>query len=261
MQEQLLVVEDDVVLQLSLTGLLRREGFSILAVRSIAEARVQLLSERPAVLLLDAGLSDGSCLAILEELRAWPDSPLVIVATPGEMLAAGVEALRLGAFDILIKPINNDLLRAAIVRAVEHYRLRQTAREIERLRALEETMRDGARMAAHHISQHLTVIMGETQLLQEDQGDPEARASLERILRATEQAAQTLVELRAARHFVVKGEAAPAHDLDAPHVSRAVATSPDLALTPSLSPLEGEGIPQQDAFGASSAAQGEGVGG
>lgn len=215
MQEQLLVVEDDVVLQLSLTGLLRREGFGIVAVRSVAEARVQLLSECPAVLLLDAGLSDGSCLAIVEELRAMPNSPLVIVATPPELLAAGIEALRLGAFDILAKPISNDLLRAAVVRAVEHYRLRHTAREIERLRALEEAMRATARAAAHHISQHLTVIMGETQLLQEEQRDPEVRASLERILRATEQAAQTLVELRAARHFVKNGaSSATVPDLD-----------------------------------------------
>lgn len=217
MHEQLLVVEDDVVLQLSLTAMLRREGFSILAARTVAEARVQLLRELPTVVLLDVGLPDGSGFEILEELRGSPDSPLVIVTTASDSFATATEALRLGAFDFLTKPINNDLLRAAISRAVEHYRLRRSAREIERLRALEEAMRATARAAAHHISQHLTVIMGETQLLQEELGDPEARAGLERILRATEQAAQTLVELRAARHFVVKEPAAaePILDLDA----------------------------------------------
>ncbi|HMQ31702.1 MAG TPA: response regulator [Chloroflexaceae bacterium] len=203
MQEQLLVIEDNVVLQLSLTALLRREGFGILAARSVAEARVQLLRERPSVILLDVGFPDGSGLELLEELRASPDSPLAIVATAGDASPAAVEALRHGAFDVLAKPINNDLLRAAVRRAVEHYRLRQAAREIERLRDHEEAMRAMARAAAHHIGQHLTVIMGETQLLQEEQGDPEVRASLARILRATEQAAQTLVELRAARQFVV----------------------------------------------------------
>lgn len=218
MQEQLLLVEDDVVLQLSLTAMLRREGYGVLAVRSVAEARVQLLSERPTVLLLDVGLPDGSGFEILEDLRASPDSPLAIVATASDSFAIATEALRLGAFDFLTKPINNDLLRAAVRRAVEHYRLRQSAREIERLRAHEEAMRATARAAAHHISQHLTVIMGETQLLHEELSDPEARAGLERILRATEQAAQTLVELRAARHFVVRENPAapePILDLDA----------------------------------------------
>lgn len=214
MQEQLLVVEDNVVLQLSLTAMLRREGFSLLVARSVAEARVQLLRERPSVILLDEGLPDGSGLELLEELRASPDSPLAIVATAGGALHTAAEALRHGAFDLLTKPLNNDLLRAAVGRAVEHYRLRQAAREIERLRAHEEAMQITARAAAHHISQHLTVIMGETQLLQEEQGDPEVRASLARILRATEQAAQTLVELRAARQFV-GAPPAPAGELRA----------------------------------------------
>jgi DNA-binding response OmpR family regulator len=129
-----------------------------------------------------------------------------------------VEALRLGAFDYLTKPINNDLLGAAVRRALECHGLRESAREVERLRAHEEAMRATARAAAHHISQHLTVIMGETQLLQEELSDPRAQDGLERILRATEQAAQTLAELRAARHFVVRDASAPRGmilDLDA----------------------------------------------
>jgi DNA-binding NtrC family response regulator len=217
MPEQLLVVEDDVVLQLSLTAVLRREGFTILGARSLAEARMQLMRERPTVVVLDVNLPDGSGFEILEHLRSEPDSPLAIVSTASDSLATAVEALRLGAFDFLTKPINNDLLRAAVRRAVEHFRLRESAREIERLRAHEEAMRATARAAAHHISQHLTVIMGETQLLQEEVGDPEARSSLERILRATEQAAQTLVDLRSARYFVVSqvSQRDPILDLDA----------------------------------------------
>ncbi|MFV9505902.1 MAG: response regulator [Oscillochloridaceae bacterium umkhey_bin13] len=214
MQEQLLVVEDDVILQLALTTMLRREGYSILTARSVAEARVQLLRERPTVVLLDISLPDGSGFEVLETLRREPEAPLVIVSTASDSLSTVVEALRLGAFDYLTKPINNDLLYAAVQRAVEHHRLLQSAREIERLRALEEAMRATARAAAHHISQHLTVIMGETQLLQEEIADPEVRSGLDRILRATEQAAQTLVELRAARHFVVKEVAAPEPILD-----------------------------------------------
>lgn len=214
MQEQLLVVEDDVVLQLSLSALLRRDGFAVLAARSVAEARMQLLRERPSVVLLDVGLPDGSGFELIETLNAAPEPPLVIVTTGSDSLSTVVEALRLGAFDFLIKPINNDLLRAAVQRAVEHFRLRRSAREIERLRAHEEAMRATARAAAHHISQHLTVIMGETQLLHEEIDDPEVRAGLERILRATEQAAQTLIELRAARHFVVLDPSNPNGILD-----------------------------------------------
>lgn len=217
MQEQLLVVEDDVVVQLSLTAMLRREGYAIHAARTVGEARVQLLQERPVVVLLDLSLPDGSGFDVLSYLHGVADPPLVIVTTASDTITTAVEAIRLGAFDYLTKPINNELLRTALRRAVEHHGLRQQAREIERLRAAEEAMRATARAAAHHISQHLTVIMGETQLLQEELADAEARASLERILRATEHAARTLSDLRAARHFVVKDTAGsgPILDLDA----------------------------------------------
>ena len=204
MQAQLLVVESDDMLQLALTTTLRRERFEILAANTVAEAHTQLLREHPMVVLLDLGLADNSGFAVLEDLRNAPDNPLAIVVIVSDALALALEALHRGAFDYLTRPINHDLLRMAVDRAVEHYQLRQTAREFERLRALEETLRTTTRTAAHHISQHLTVIMGETQLLQEELISVEVRGGLDRILHATELAAQTLVELRAARHFTVK---------------------------------------------------------
>lgn len=199
MQEQLLVVEDDLVLQLSLTTMLRREGYTIYAVRGVAEAEARLLEERPAVVLLALSLPDGGSFNLLSLLRGLADPPLVIVSTTSENINEAVEAIRQGAFDYLIKPFNSDLLRAALRRATEHHALRQQAREIERLRAAEETMRANVRSAAHHISQHLTVIMGESQLLYEELTDAEARMGLERILRATEEAARTLSAMRSAR--------------------------------------------------------------
>jgi DNA-binding NtrC family response regulator len=217
MSEQLLLIEDDVVLQIALSAMLRREGYTLLMAHSVAEALSQLQREHPIVVLLDLGLPDGSGFDVLQRINESPESPMVIVTTASDTLPTAIKALRLGAFDYLTKPINNDLLRNATRRAAEHYRLRQSAREIELLRAHEEAMRATARAAAHHISQHLTVIMGETQLLQEELSDPDVRASLERILRATEQAAQTLVDLRSARHFVIKEFHAvePILDLDA----------------------------------------------
>lgn len=214
MQERLLVVEDDVVLQLSLTAMLRREGFTILTARNVGEARLQIANERPVVVLLDIGLPDGSGLDVLSQLTGDPVAPLAIVMTANDTLSVAIEALRLGAFDFLTKPINQELLRSGLRRAIEHHQLRKSAREIERLRAHEEAMRATARAAAHHISQHLTVIMGEAQLLQEELADPNAHLALERIIQATEQAAQTLSDLRSARQFVVAEADSPEPILD-----------------------------------------------
>ncbi len=217
MSEQLLLIEDDVVLQVALSAMLRREGYMLLSAHSVAEAVDLLQREHPIVVLLDLSLPDGSGFDVLQQLNTMFDSPIVIVTTASDTLPTAINAMRLGAFDYLTKPINNELLRNSIRRAAEHYHLRQSVREIDLLRAHEDAMRATARAAAHHISQHLTVIMGETQLLQEELDDPEVRASLERILRATENAAQTLVDLRSARHFVIKEieTVEPILDLDA----------------------------------------------
>jgi DNA-binding NtrC family response regulator len=198
MQEQLLVVEADAALQLSLSAMLRREGYSILVARTLAEAQELLLQDHLSVVLLDLSLLDGD-LQGLSQLSATPHGPLVVAAVPGEGLESAVAALRAGAFDYLSRPINHELLLASVQRAAEHHRLRSSARESERLRDSESARREATRTAAYHISQHLTVIMGETQLLQKEDLDADTRAGLERILRATELAAQTLVDLRGSR--------------------------------------------------------------
>ncbi|NJN16459.1 MAG: response regulator [Oscillochloris sp.] len=204
--QELLIVEDDVILQLSLTAMLRRDGYTIHAARSVAEARVLLMQAHPLVVLLDLGLPDGSGFDVLNQLKELHTPPLAIVTTASDSIAVVIEALRLGAFDYLTKPLNNDLLRTALRRAIEYQHLRRQANENARLRAAEEAMRATARAAAHHLSQHLTVIMGEAQLLQEEVQDDELRAGLDRILRATEQAAYTLSGLRSARHFVINAD-------------------------------------------------------
>lgn len=199
MAEQLLLVTDDATLQRAITPALSHAGLQVLLARSVGEAQAQILHEHPAVLLLDMALATDALAAILAMLLPIPSAPLVIGMAAD--LNAGIEALRLGAFDQLCKPLNHELLRASVVRAAEHYQLRAQAREVGRLRAREASLQAAARMTAHNLSQYLTVIMGETQLLHEELGDPEVGVNLMRIVHATEQAAKTLVDLRTARQL------------------------------------------------------------
>lgn len=219
----LLVVEDDLILQLALVTMLTHEGYPVVVARSVAEARIVLIQQRPEVVLLDIGLPDGSGFELLREQAAYKDLaeaeywPLMIVTTGDASLEGAVQALRLGAFDYLTKPINSDLMRIAVQRAIEHQRLQRTLQEVRLLEAHKDAMRATARAAAHHLSQHLTVIMGEAQLVLEDQVDMSTSESLTRIVRSAEQAARVLADLRHARHFVTRGSliAEPILDLDA----------------------------------------------
>jgi DNA-binding NtrC family response regulator len=197
--EPILLVEDDPVIQLSLTTILRRDGYTIDTARNLAEARQLIASRRPRVILLDLGLPDGSGFELLKWLTTEPDRPLIIVTTANDTPQSILHAITLGAFDYLTKPINNDILRHTIQRALNYDRLRQQARNYEELQSEVQQTRQVFRDMAHHISQVLTVIMGEAQLVHAEITDPTLRESLNRIVRMAEDAAQTLSALRALR--------------------------------------------------------------
>jgi DNA-binding NtrC family response regulator len=197
---KLLVLAHDVALQLAISGVLRREGHQFNIVEDVASAQTQIAQERPNIILVDLALL-GDHIEQLGILTTIAEDGLILALCDDFTSASAIDALRQGVFDLLHKPLNIDLARNALRHADEYQELRRTAREVERLRELEDSMRTTARAAAHHISQHLTVIMGETQLLQEEVSDPETSDALKRILQATEHAAQVLADLRSARHF------------------------------------------------------------
>lgn len=201
MQEPILLVEDDQILQLSLTTMLRREGYAVDTARNVAEARLAIMNRQPRIILLDLGLPDGSGFDILTALATDIDRPLVIITTANDSSKAVLDALASGAFDYLVKPINYEMLRYTLRRAVSYDQLRRQMREYERLQAEVEQAQVVVRSIAHQISQALTVIVGEAQLVRTEVNDTALRTSLDRIVRMAEEAAQRIVTLRSIRLF------------------------------------------------------------
>jgi hypothetical protein len=67
----------------------------------------------------------------------------------------------------------------------------------EQLQTQVETLCASVRTTTHHINQHLTVIMGEAQLLQDEpDASSDMQESLERIITAAEQARKKLALMR-----------------------------------------------------------------
>jgi DNA-binding NtrC family response regulator len=215
MDGSVLIIEDDRLLQSVLAKALHKAGLQVALVQTMAEASAKLADDTPQVILLDLGLPDGDGLTLLPVIAGLPSCPLVIVTTGDTTLSSAIAALRLGAFDYLTKPILPDLLFAALNRAFGHIELRTAARELQRLRDQESAMRATALAAAHHISQHLTVVMGEAQLMVESETD-DVSGGLKRIIHATDRAATILDDLRQARVFITRDTPlAPMLDLSA----------------------------------------------
>jgi DNA-binding NtrC family response regulator len=115
---RLLIVEDRDSLRRMLERALGQEGYEVSAAAD-GRAGIRLLAERPFDLVLtDLKLPDVSGLEVLEASRtAQPRVPVVVLTGYGTVGTA-VEAMKLGAYDFLEKPLEIDDLARMIERAI-----------------------------------------------------------------------------------------------------------------------------------------------
>jgi two-component system, NtrC family, nitrogen regulation response regulator NtrX len=105
-----LVIDDDDVVRKTCVELLEARGHKTLSAATVGEG-LRLFSEhRPAAVLLDLRLPDGTGIDVLRELqRQAPGTPVVVISGLGSVSEA-VEAMKVGATDFLEKPVSRDRL-------------------------------------------------------------------------------------------------------------------------------------------------------
>jgi len=110
MNGSVLIIDDDAAFRFAMAKALRRGGYSVSEASSGEEA-VEILSngEPPDVALLDLKMKGIDGLEVLRRCGPVPTS--VIVLTGHGTVKAAVEAMRLGAFSFLEKPVDADMLK------------------------------------------------------------------------------------------------------------------------------------------------------
>ena len=130
-RDHILIVEDEKLIRWSIRHRLEEEGFAVREAESGEDAFAQLEEEEADLVLLDFRLPDTTGLQILEQVRRdHPETSAVMMTAFGTVETA-VQAMKLGAFDYLTKPVNLDELVLVVQKALETTRLR---REVRRLR-------------------------------------------------------------------------------------------------------------------------------
>jgi two-component system response regulator AtoC len=124
-----LLVDDDVNFILGLAEVVGREGFTTKTAHSLKEARAEIGKTPPDALLVDLHLPDGSGLDLFKELEGNPAE--VILITGQATIDTAIEAMRRGASDYLVKPV--DFARVKMVLA-NVLRTRELKQEIGTLR-------------------------------------------------------------------------------------------------------------------------------
>lgn len=123
--EQIMIVEDDNELNRGLCTAFKADGKTVVCVSSVAGAKEQLSVFKPALILMDINLTDGSGLDLLEySKKLHPEIP-VIMLTANDTDADIVRGLELGADDYMTKPFSLAVLRARV-----NTQLRRTASKV-----------------------------------------------------------------------------------------------------------------------------------
>lgn len=113
-----LIVEDDADSAEVMAQLVATEGFSVATAGTLRDARRQLALQQPDIVLLDLRLPDGSGMALFDDAELIARSEVVLV-TGHATLETSIEALRVGAADYLVKPVNGKQLQGVLSRVMK----------------------------------------------------------------------------------------------------------------------------------------------
>lgn len=134
-KEKILVVDDEQWMRFSLAEALRGWGYAVLEAGTVADCLATFEQERPAAVLLDIDLPDGSGFDALREIKSKHADAVVIMVTGNVLIENTISALRGGAYDFIGKPVNLEELRVTIRNGTEAHQLRQEVASVRRERA------------------------------------------------------------------------------------------------------------------------------
>ncbi|HSJ10366.1 MAG TPA: sigma-54 dependent transcriptional regulator [Longimicrobiales bacterium] len=128
-ETRILILDDDALIRTVLADRLERSGHSVRVAGSLHEARALLRTGTPDIALLDMKLPDGDGTSLLPELVGELDVPCIMM-TAHATVEGAVGALKLGARDLLEKPITYERLDATVAAALEVTALRREVRAL-----------------------------------------------------------------------------------------------------------------------------------
>ncbi len=197
---QILVVDDDADTRANLRDILELDAYQVETAGTAAEALTRDNWGRLSAIILDRKLPDGSPEELLPRLRQLAPQAAVIIVTGYGDVQGAVSALRLGAADYILKPVDAGELRARLGGIVERRRAeRDLQRAQEKLLQAERLAAIGQMVAglAHESGNALARSQSCLEMLSWEVEDrPEALDLIRRIQQAQDHLKQLYEEVR-----------------------------------------------------------------
>lgn len=119
----ILVIDDEEVMREILDSVLSSEGYRV-KLAATGEEGCNVASREPIdVAIVDVMLPDQSGIDVLDELKKLDPELVAIMITAFASVETGIEAMKRGAFDYVMKPFKNDELRVVVANAMRQRRL------------------------------------------------------------------------------------------------------------------------------------------
>src|SRR5689334_3945627 len=120
---RLLILDEDRIILQSLSQFLSREGYEVRTTDDPDDALAMLEALPPELLMADINMPGVKPAEFLRNIRRRFPQVVVVVITGYGSIEGAVEAIKLGAFDYLTKPIIDDEIRVVVEKAVRQQAL------------------------------------------------------------------------------------------------------------------------------------------
>ena len=161
-KKKIIVVDDEEIVRYSLLNILKEQGYDVDEVPSAEKALEVFREKKYHLVLTDLVLEGMGGLDLLENVKVVSPKTLVIVITGYGSIRTAVTALRLGVYDYLLKPCDEDELIIRVRRALEMQSYGQEQKRIQEVSAIAKT----TVTLSDRINTPLNIILGNIEMLQ-----------------------------------------------------------------------------------------------
>ena len=115
----ILVLDDEQGMREMLQMMLEEEGYNVTTVPGIAEATAAVKQNVYDLIISDLRLEDGNAIDFLSTVKEISPFSSVIIITAYATLESALKAIRIGAYDYILKPFKIDMLRNTVRNAFQ----------------------------------------------------------------------------------------------------------------------------------------------
>jgi two-component system NtrC family response regulator len=130
--KNILIIDDEEKLRHLLARIIKSEGFEVIEAPDLKSGFKKLETNDIDVVLCDVKLPDGNGVDFLQKIKeAFPLTEVILLTAFGK-ISDGVQAMKNGAFDYIVKGDDNDKIIPLLYRALEKVLLQKKVKQLEK---------------------------------------------------------------------------------------------------------------------------------